>query len=120
MGKSKARSSRQTSRSASQRKAASRARKSRSARLLLWLGTLGTAVTAVLVGVLVNVLSTQAQRVVPPPSPGSDSAMPHLEVDGISLSSGDIQGNGGFKPFKIDIKLLNTGKGVAAINDARL
>jgi hypothetical protein len=46
--------------------------------------------------------------------------MPHLEVDGISLSSGDIQGNGEFKPFKIDIKLLNTGKGVAAINDARL
>jgi hypothetical protein len=43
--------------------------------------------------------------------------LPHLEVDGVSLTS---QASSGSAPFKIDIKLLNTGKGLAAINDARL
>lgn len=107
-------------------------------RRFVWLGTLGTAVIAVLVGVLVNVLSTQAQRVVPSPSSGPASSAqvapsagpassalgvnaPHLEVDEVSLTSGDFHGSPAiFTPFKIDIKLLNNGNGVAAINDARL
>jgi hypothetical protein len=46
--------------------------------------------------------------------------VPHLEVDGVSLTSGDFNRADKVLPFKIDIKLLNTGNGVAAINDARL
>jgi hypothetical protein len=39
----------------------------------------------------------------------------------VSFTSADLQANGSIlTPFKIDIKLLNTGSGVAAINDARL
>jgi transposase len=106
---------------ANQRKAARQPEKPHR-RKLLWLGTLGTAGIAVLGGVLVNVLSTQTQRVVPPPS---GSTAPQLEVDGVSLTSANTQvsGNGiglNFTPYKIDIKLLNTGNGVAVINDARL
>ena len=82
-----------------------------------------------LVGVLVNVLSTQAQRVVPSPSSvpassahassGPAAGAPQLEVDGVSLTAATVNGDT-FLPFKIDIKLLNTGNGVAAINDAKL
>jgi hypothetical protein len=120
MGKSKVRSRGQRP-SANQRRAAGQPEKPHR-RKLVWLGTLGTAGVAVLVGVLVSVLSTQAQRVVPPPS---GSAVPQLEVDGVSLTSANTQPisnsiDVNFTPYKIDIKLLNTGSGVAVINDARL
>jgi hypothetical protein len=46
-------------------------------------------------------------------------AAPQLVIDAISLRSAVDQGNK-VTPFKIDIKLLNNGSGVAAINDARL
>jgi hypothetical protein len=128
MGKSKARSGGQRSRSASQPKTVRQPEKPHR-RKFVWLGTLGTAGIAVLVGVLVSVLSTQAQRVVPPPSSASVSSAPFspaqaldapgLEVDGVSLTSAAFQANN-LGPFKIDIKLLNNGHGVAAINDARL
>jgi hypothetical protein len=130
MGKSGARSGGQEPQSANQRKAARQPEKPHWRKRLVWLGTLGTVGTAVLVGVLVNVLSTQAQRVVPPPSsvppssaPASSagaSAAPHLEVDEVSLTSAGTNANGKLMPFKIDIKLLNTGKGLAAINYAKL
>jgi hypothetical protein len=87
---------------------------------MILLGSLGSAGIAVLVGVLVSVLSSQAQRVVPSPS---GSTAPQLAVDGISLTSANFQLNGNnliFQPYKIDIKLLNTGSGMAVINDARL
>lgn len=45
---------------------------------------------------------------------------PSLEVDGVSLSPPAFENKGGLGPFKIDIKLLNTGTQLAAINDARL
>jgi hypothetical protein len=45
--------------------------------------------------------------------------VPQLEVDGVSLTSA-IQDGGTLTPFKIDIKLLNIGNGVVAVNDARL
>jgi len=79
----------------------------------------------VLIGVLVNVLSSQAERVVPPPktvsppSSVSSSAAPHLEVDGVSLTDPGAPAKftgPPFTPFKVDIKLLNTGKGLAIIN----
>jgi hypothetical protein len=91
-------------------------------RLLVLLGTLGTAGMGVLVGVLVNVLSTQAQRVVAQPSVSSSTA-PQLEVDEVSLTSGGAQGaryDVRFTPYKIDVKMLNTGSGVAVINHAKL
>jgi len=125
MGRSKARSGRQQPRSApgSQPKAVRQPEKPHR-RKFVWLGTLGTAGIAVLVGVLVNVLSTQAQRVVPLPSstPASSAQAlnaPQLEVDGVSLTSASYQ-IPILPPFKIDIKLLNNGNGVAAINGARL
>ena len=123
MGKSKARSGGQKPRSASQPKPVRQPEKP-NRRKFVWLGTLGAAGIAVLVGVLVNVLSTQAQRVVPPPSSGPASSAqalgaPQLEVDRVSLTAADRQ-TGKLTPFKIDIKLLNNGNGVAAINDARL
>lgn len=90
MGKSKARSGRQRSPSVNQRKAAGQPDKPHR-RKLVWIGTLGTAGIAVLVGVLVNVLSTQAQRVVTPPS---GSTAPQLEVDGVSLTSAGAQAAG--------------------------
>ncbi len=121
MSKSKVRPGGQKPPSGNQRRAARQPEKPRR-RKLIWLGTLGTAGIAVLVGVLVSVLSTQAQRVVPPPS---GSTAPQLEVDGVNLTSANTQvsGNGidlNFTPYKIDIKVLNTGNGVAVINDARL
>ena len=60
-----------------------------------------------LIGVLVNVLSSQAERVVPPPSSASSSAAPHLEVDGVSLTDpgAPVKFIGSpFTPFKVDIK----------------
>lgn len=119
MGKSKVRPGGQKPPSANQRKAA-RQPQTPHRRKLVWLGTLGTVGIAVLVGVLVTVLSTQAQRVVPPPS---GSTAPQLQVDGVSLTSANTTVTGSdlsFTPYKIDIKLLNTGNGVAVINDARL
>jgi len=60
MGKSKARSSRQK---LSQQKTARQPKKPFWRKPVVWLGGVGTVVLA---GVLVNVLSTQAQRIVPP------------------------------------------------------
>ena len=118
MGKSKVRSGGQRPRPANQRNAAKPHR-----RKLVWLGTLGTAGVAVLVGVLVNVLSTQAQRAITPAPPSSNA--PELEVDGVSLTSASVQDSSSNTiltntPYKIDLKLLNTGNSVAVINDARL
>ena len=49
---------------------------------------------------------------------------PALEVDAVSISPGQVvipqAGLGAITPFKIDIKLLNTGTQLAVINDARL
>jgi hypothetical protein len=123
MGKGKARPGGQRPPSASRPKTMTQPEKPHR-RKFLWLGTLGTAGIAVLAGVLVNVLSTQAQRVVPPPSSAPASSAralnaPQLEVDGVSLTSAGYQART-FTPFKIDIKLLNNGNGVAAINDAKL
>jgi len=121
MGKSKARSGGQRPPVGNVRKAARRPETPRR-RKLVWLGTLGTAGVAVVVGVLVNVLSTQAQKVVAPPS---GATTPQLQVDQVSLTSADTKVNASgsdlsFTPYKMDIKLLNTGSGVAVINDARL
>jgi hypothetical protein len=134
MGKSRAGTGAQKPRSGSQSRAVKQPEKPHR-RKLVWLGTAGTVGLTVLTGVLVSVLSTQAQRVVPPPSstqapstqapstqapPGLASGTPHLEVDGVNLTSGGLNTAEKVLPFKIDIKLLNTGNGVAAINDARL
>ena len=124
MGESKVRSGGQKPRSTNQPKAKRQSEKPQR-RKLVWLGTLGTAGIAVLVGILVNVLSTQVQRVVPPPpsAPASSaqvSGTPQLEVDGVSFTPASTLANGDIGPFKLDVKLLNTGNGVAAINDARL
>jgi hypothetical protein len=81
----------------------------------VWLGATGTAV---LIGVLVNVLSTQAQRVVPSADPTAFSS-PQLVVDQVSLGFEPVKG-GNVSLFKIDIKLLNTGTQIAAINSANL
>jgi transposase len=55
---------------------------------------------------------------------GTTKTHPAVEVDAVSLSPGLVMmpktGVGRLTPFKIDIKLLNTGTQVAAINDARL
>jgi len=132
MSKGKARPRGQRSPSVNQRKAAGQPEKPRRRKRLVWLGVLGTLGTTVLAGVLVSVLSTQVQRVVPPPSsvqpslPSSSagsSTEPHLEVDGVSLTAADVAVNGNsakLTPFKIDIKLLNTGNGIAAINNAKV
>lgn len=121
MSKSKARSGGQRPPVSNVGKAARRPETPRR-RKLVWLGTLGTAGIAVVVGVLVNVLSTQAQKVV---TASSGSTAPQLQVDGVSLTSADTKVNASgsdlsFTPYKIDIKLLNTGSGVAVINDAKL
>jgi len=121
MGKGRARPGGQRPQSTNQRRTARQHDKPRR-RKLVWLGTLGTAGIAVLVGVLVNVFSIQAQRVVAPPS---SSTAPQLKVDEVSLTSASTQAiansiDVNFIPYKIDIKLLNTGTGVAVINDARL
>lgn len=121
MGKSRRRSGGQRPPTSNQRKAVTKPAKP-FWRKWVWLGTLGTAGIAVLAGVLVNVLSTQAQRIVPPPSVLATAA-PQLEVDAVSLTPADLQVNGNdekLTPFTIDIKLLNTGTGPALINDARL
>lgn len=127
MGKSNARPGGREPRSANQRKATKQQPKTPLWRKpAVWLGTLGTGV---LIGVLVNVLSSQAERVVPPPqavpppSSASSSASPHLEVDGVSLidPAAPAKFTGPpFTPFKIDVKLLNTGQGLAIINSAKL
>jgi hypothetical protein len=120
MGKSNARPGGRKSPSANQRKATKQPAKPLWRKPAVWLGTLGTGV---LIGVLVNVLSSQAERVVPPPSSASSSAAPHLEVDGVSLTDpgAPVKFTGPpFTPFKVDIKLLNTGKGLAIINSVRL
>ena len=90
MDKGKVRSGGRKPPSGNQRNAARQPRKP-SRRKLVWLGTLGTAGIAVLVGVLVNVLSTEAQRVVAPPS-GSTAAQ--LVVDGVSLTSANTKVSG--------------------------
>src|SRR5215472_8136015 len=64
MGKSKARPGRREPPSVNQRKATEQPTKPFWRKPVVWLGTLGTGV---LIGVLVNVLSSQAERVVPPP-----------------------------------------------------
>lgn len=89
MGKSKARQGDRKLPSSIQRNTAVQPRKPQRRdpprrRKLVWLSTVGTAGIAVLVGVLVNVLSTQAQRVVSSPS-GSTAAQ--LVVDEVSLTS---------------------------------
>jgi hypothetical protein len=81
----------------------------------VWLGATGTAV---LIGVLVNVLSTQAQRVAPSADPTASSS-PQLVVDQVSLGFEPVKG-GNVSLFKIDIKLLNTGTQIVAINSADL
>jgi hypothetical protein len=101
-------------------KAARRPEKPRRRRLLVLLGALGTAGLGVVGVVLGSVLSSQAQRVVPPPSV---STAPHLVVDRVSLTAADTQLSGNtlmITPFRVDMTLLNTGSGVAVINDARL
>ena len=126
MGKSKARPSRREPPSVNQRKATEQPTNPFWRKPVVWLGTLGTGV---LIGVLVNVLSSQAERVLPPsqavspPSSVSSSAAPHLEVDGVSLTDPGAPAKftgPPFTPFKVDIKLLNTGKGLAIINSAKL
>ena len=121
MAKSKARSGGQRPPVGNVRKTARQPEKPHR-RKLVWLGTLGTAGIAVVVGVLVSVLSTQAQKVVTAPS---GSTAPQLQVDGVSLTSADTKVNGSgsdlsFTPYLIDIKLLNTGNGVAVVNNAKL
>jgi hypothetical protein len=118
MGKTKANPGGQKPPPANQRKAAKKPEKPRRGRLV-WLGTIGTAGITVLVGVLVSVLSTQAQRVVPLPSSAQAPGAPQLEVDEVTLTAARYQGRT-FAPFKIDIKLLNMGNEVAAINDAQM
>jgi hypothetical protein len=121
MAKSRGRSNKQRpSPAARQSKAARQPEKRRRRRLLVVLGALGTAGLGVLGVVLGNVLSSQAQRVVPPPSL---STTPRLEVDRVTLTAASTQLNGNsltITPFKVDMTLLNTGSGVAVINDARL
>jgi hypothetical protein len=93
-------------------------------RRAVWLGATSTAV---LVGVLVTVLSTEAQRVVPSSdgassassSDAAPSASPRLVVDQVSLGLASAQGTN-IRLFEIDIKLLNTGTQIAAINAASL
>jgi hypothetical protein len=101
-------------------KAAHQPEKPRRRRLLVLLGTLGSAGIAVLVGVLVSVLSNQAQRVVPPPS---GSTTPQLQLDKISLTAANTALSGNtpvITPYRVDITVVNSGSGVAVINDARL
>lgn len=70
--------------------------------------------------VLAAIIATLLAYGLPSRSPAT-SFSPHLEVDEITLTSAGVHEiNETLTPFKIDIKLLNTGKGVAAINDARL
>src|SRR5436309_600745 len=90
MGRSKVRSGGRKPPSGNERNVARQLRKP-PRRKLVWLGALGTAGIAVLVGVLVNVLSTQAQRVVAPLS-GSTGAQ--LVVDGVSLTSANTKVTG--------------------------
>jgi hypothetical protein len=90
---------------------------------LAWIGAL---VTAVITGVAVTVASSYASNnvsgdnhaLVPtgPPATGGQAA--HLEVDEVSLTAGTWSPK--LAPFKIDIKLLNAGSQVAAINHLRL
>ena len=113
MGKNKARPRKQQPASARQ-KPGSTPKKHAWRRPLVWLGATGTAV---LIGVLVSVLSTQAQRVVP--SAPSGTQAPHLEIDQVSLAYAPA-GESDLQRFQIDIKLLNTGPQIAAINSASL
>lgn len=86
-------------------------------RPVVWLGTLGTAV---LIGVLTSVLSTQAQRVVPS-SDATAQPAPHLVVDQVSLSLNLTPATSSGAPlFTVDVRLLNTGEQIAAINSATL
>lgn len=121
MARSRGRSNRQRPPAAKQQsKAASQPEKPRRRRLLVILGALGTAGLGVLGVVLGSVLSSQAQRVVPSPSL---STAPRLEVDRVSLTAANTQLSGNtltITPFRVDMTLLNTGSGVAVINDAQL
>jgi hypothetical protein len=79
----------------------------------------------IIIGVIVTVsgglVLTYSQLVL-----GANNHKPSLEVDEVSLSPGGIElpnnGDPLFRvtPFKVDVKLLNTGSQLAAINDARL
>ena len=115
MGKNKARPRKQPA--AVRQKPGSTPKKQAWRRPLVWLGATGSAV---LIGVLVSVLSNQAQRVVPsPPSAPSGTEAPHLEIDQVSLAYARV-GESDLQRFQIDIKLLNTGPQIAAINSASL
>ena len=97
-------------------------------RPLPWIGTLATAVVT---GVAITLASNYASNTVSghnhnhnhalastgPTATGGQAA--HLQVDNVSLRAGNDTGNG-LAPFKIDIKLLNTGSQVAIINHVRL
>jgi hypothetical protein len=82
----------------------------------VWISTLASAVIA---GVLVNLATGGLSDAVP-----HRGAAPNIEVDAVSLSPGLVvsseAGPSKITPFKVDIKLLNTGTQLAAINDARL
>lgn len=90
-------------------------------RPLLWIGTLATAVVT---GVAITLASSFASNTVsgdnhtlaPTRLPATGGQAAHLEVDNVSLTAG----NPGLTPFKIDIKLLNTGSQVAIINHVKL
>jgi hypothetical protein len=71
----------------------------------------------VLIGVLVNVVTTQTQRVVP--SNSTTSASPHLVVDQVSLGYASAKGLDD-QLFKVDVKLLNTGTQITAINSVTM
>jgi len=76
-------------------------------------------VTGVIVTVVGGLILAYFQLVI-----NAHNKHPSLEVDQVSLSPGGVtfphEGLPIAAPFKIDIKLLNTGSQLAAINDARL
>lgn len=73
-------------------------------------------VTGVVIAVLGGLGLTYSQFFL-----GVNRQVPHLELDEISLSPPSVGQLGlNVNPLKIDIKLLNTGKGLAIINDAKL
>src|SRR5690349_21076532 len=95
MGKSNARSARSRQSPTKQRKPVNEPKKPIWRRPVAWLASLGTAV---LVGVLVNVLSTQAQRIAPSPASGT-AGQTQPSIAGTSASA---PGTHSGAPVRID------------------
>lgn len=80
-----------------------------------WVGAL---VTAVVTGVTVALATGLSEHVVSAGQPSTLPAGPHLEVDQVELTNASSANP--VQPYKIDIKLLNTGTQLVAINAAVL